>query len=75
MLVPMAGLAIGLVQQTIKLAPQAGHEVGVVVLAAVAVFETLGPPLVAFALRFAREVPGSPSVLVGDGDADSAPPV
>lgn len=74
MLVPMAGLAIGLVQQTIKLAPQAGHEVGVVVLAAVAVFETLGPPLVAFALRFAREVPDSPKGAVSDGAADSTPP-
>ncbi|MCB1987921.1 MAG: hypothetical protein KDE69_06120, partial [Burkholderiaceae bacterium] len=58
----------------IKLAPQAGHEVGVVVLAAVAVFETLGPPLVAFALRFAREVPDSPKGAVSDGAADSTPP-
>lgn len=60
MLVPMAGLAIGLVQQTLKLAPQAGRDVAAIVLAAVAVFETLGPPLVAFALRLAREVPRSP---------------
>jgi len=57
MLVPMAGLAIGLVQQTLKLAPDAGRDVSAIVLGAVAVFETLGPPVVAFALRLSGEAP------------------
>lgn len=56
MLVPMAGLAIGLVQTTAGLMPDQGARVSAVVLAAVAVFETLGPPIVAFALRIAGEV-------------------
>ena len=55
MLLPMAGLAIGLVQSTAGLAPELGAQVGAVVLAAVAVFETFGPPLVAYALRLSGE--------------------
>jgi hypothetical protein len=57
MLLPMAGLAIGLVQTTAGMLPKLGAQVSAVVLAAVAVFETLGPPLVAYALRLAGEVP------------------
>jgi Kef-type K+ transport system membrane component KefB len=52
LLVPMAGLAIGLVQTTTQLMPELGARISAIVLAAVAVFETIGPPLVAFALRF-----------------------
>lgn len=55
MLLPMAGLAIGLVQSTAGLVPELGAQVGAVVLAAVAVFETFGPPLVAYALRLCGE--------------------
>ncbi|MDR2128635.1 MAG: cation:proton antiporter [Burkholderiaceae bacterium] len=72
MLVPMAGLAIGLVQQTTRLAPQAGEMVSVVVLAAVAVFETLGPPLVAFALRFVGEAPAPTSAAAQNASAQVA---
>ena len=59
-LVPMAGLAIGLVQTTTDMAPEIAAQLTVVVLGAVAVFETIGPPLTAFALRFADEAGKAP---------------
>ncbi len=55
MLVPMAGLAIGLVQTTTVLMPEMGARVAAIVLAAVAIFETVGPPIVTYALRFSGE--------------------
>lgn len=55
LLVPMAGLAIGLAQTTSNLLPELGAQVSALTLAAVAVFETIGPPLTAFALRFSGE--------------------
>jgi Kef-type K+ transport system membrane component KefB len=55
LLVPMAGLAIGLVQTTTQLMPELGARVAAIVLAAVALFETLGPPIAAFAIRYAGE--------------------
>ncbi len=55
LLVPMAGLAIGLVQTTTGLLPQLGAQVAAVVLASVVVFETIGPPMASFALRYAGE--------------------
>ena len=61
LLVPMAGLAIGLVQTTTELLPQVAEQLSVVVLGAVAVFETIGPPLAAFALRFADEAGKAPN--------------
>jgi len=56
LLVPMAGLAIGLVQTTAQLMPDLGPKVAAIVLAAVAVFETIGPPLSAYAMRLSGEV-------------------
>jgi Kef-type K+ transport system membrane component KefB len=56
LLIPMAGLAIGLVQTTNTLAPEMGAQVAAIVLAAVAVFETIGPPIAAYALRMVGEV-------------------
>lgn len=55
LLVPMAGMAIGLVQTTHQLMPELGSRVSAIVIAAVAVFETVGPPLAAFALRLSGE--------------------
>lgn len=70
LLVPMAGLAIGLVQTTTTLMPELGAQMAVLVLAAVAVFETIGPPIAAYALRLSgdagKALPGS---------ADSVPPL
>lgn len=51
LLIPMAGLAIGLVNTTMSLFPHEGAVVSSVVLAAVAIFETIGPPICARALR------------------------
>ena len=55
LLLPMAGLAIGLVQISERLFPFAAAPVTALVMATVAVFEFLGPPLVVWALRFAGE--------------------
>ncbi len=55
LLIPMAGLAIGLVQTTSGLLPELGAQVSTVVLAAVVVFETVGPPVAAYAMRLAGE--------------------
>ena len=73
LLVPMAGLAIGLVQTTAGLMPELGARISAVVLASVAVFETLGPPIAAFALRIAGEVGRAP--LRGDLPHALAPDV
>jgi len=50
LLIPMAGLAIGLVQTITQLMRELGSRVAAIVLAAVAVFETIGPPIAALAL-------------------------
>jgi len=56
LLIPMAGLAIGLVNTTQNLFPDAAAMVSAIVLAAVAIFETIGPPIAAYAFRMAGEV-------------------
>jgi Kef-type K+ transport system membrane component KefB len=56
-LLPMAGMAIGLANTTADQFPYSGAIVASVVFAAVAVFETIGPPVVARALRWAGDVP------------------
>lgn len=55
LLLPMAGLAIGLVNTTLTLFPEKGALVGSVVLAAVALLETIGPPIAARALRWSGD--------------------
>ncbi|MFD1712380.1 peptidase [Ottowia sp. GY511] len=55
LLVPMAGLAIGLLQTTSTLTPELGTKVSAIVLAAIAVFETIGPPVAAWAIKFVGE--------------------
>ncbi|MBE0627426.1 MAG: cation:proton antiporter [Burkholderiales bacterium] len=55
LLMPMAGLAIGLVQTSERLFPAAAAPITALVLAAVAVFEFMGPPLVGWALRLVDE--------------------
>lgn len=52
---PMAGLAIGLVNTTLNLFPEKGAVVGSIVLAAVALLETIGPPIAARALRWSGD--------------------
>jgi Kef-type K+ transport system membrane component KefB len=80
LLVPMAGLAIGLVQTTTQLMPELGARISAIVLAAVAVFETIGPPLAAFALRYcgdagrAQRQEGSNAAHEKSGEVSGAEP-
>ncbi|NCN95889.1 MAG: peptidase [Rhodoferax sp.] len=55
LLIPMAGLAIGLADTTLTLFQLQGAVVSSVVLAAVAVLETIGPPISAKALRWSGD--------------------
>jgi Kef-type K+ transport system membrane component KefB len=55
LLVPMAGLAIGLVQTTSDLMPELGGRIAAIVMASIAIFETIGPPVAAWALRFSGD--------------------
>ncbi len=55
LLIPMAGLAIGLVNTTVLLFPDHGVVVSSVVLAAVAILETIGPPISVKALRLSGD--------------------
>lgn len=71
LLIPMAGLAIGLVQTTTQLAPELGSRVAAVVLAAVAVFETIGPPIAALALRVAGEAGKARDAMAVDAASPS----
>lgn len=56
LMLPMAGLAIGLTYKAASLFPDYAATISAIVLGAVTVFETLGPPVAAFAFRFAGEV-------------------
>ncbi len=67
LLMPMAGLAIGLVNTTTTLFPNEGLIVGSTVLAAVAILETIGPPIAARALRWSGDR------LDANGTADNTP--
>lgn len=55
LLIPMAGLAIGLVQSSSQLVPQHAAVISAIVLGAVTVFETIGPPIASYAFRLAGE--------------------
>ncbi|MBS0337736.1 MAG: cation:proton antiporter [Proteobacteria bacterium] len=68
MLAPMAGLAIGLVQTSERLFPVEAVPVTALVLAAVAVFEFVGPPIVAWGFRFSGET-GVSAVAQASGTA------
>jgi Kef-type K+ transport system membrane component KefB len=55
-MIPMAGLAIGIVNQTTEMYPEFGAQLGTIILAAVAILETIGPIATEFALKRAGEV-------------------
>jgi Kef-type K+ transport system membrane component KefB len=55
LLVPMAGLAIGLAQTADTLFALEAEQLNAIVLAAVAILETIGPPIAAYAFRLADE--------------------
>ncbi|MEW6514837.1 MAG: cation:proton antiporter [Pseudomonadota bacterium] len=55
LLVPMAGLAIGLAQTADTLFALEAAQLNALILAAVAILETIGPPIAAYAFRVAGE--------------------
>jgi Kef-type K+ transport system membrane component KefB len=55
LLIPMAGLAIGLALTASNMFPEHATMISAIVLGSVAVFETMGPPIATFAFRFAGE--------------------
>lgn len=55
LLIPMAGLAIGLAQTTSNLFPVHANTVSAIILGSVVLFETIGPPIAKFAFDFCRE--------------------
>lgn len=55
LLVPMAGMAIGLVTTTTNLVPEVGGKIATFVFAMVAIFETIGPFAAAHAFRMSGE--------------------
>jgi Kef-type K+ transport system membrane component KefB len=55
LLVPMAGLAIGLAQTADTLFALEAAQLNAIVLATVAILETIGPPVAAWAFRLAGE--------------------
>jgi Kef-type K+ transport system membrane component KefB len=55
LMVPMAGLAIGLTLTAGNLFPQYESAIAAIVLGAVTIFETLGPPIASYAFRLAGE--------------------
>jgi Kef-type K+ transport system membrane component KefB len=58
LLIPMAGLAIGLVQTSGHLFPPYASSIAAIVLGAVTAFETIGPPIAVYAFRLAGESAG-----------------
>jgi Kef-type K+ transport system membrane component KefB len=79
LLVPMAGLAIGLVQTISTLMPELGSRMSALVLASVAVFETIGPPIAAMALRLSGDAgrnvkPLDPNELVAEVESSLSEP-
>lgn len=68
LLVPMAGLAIGLAQTAHRLFALEAEQLTAIVLAAVAILETIGPPIAALAFRLAGEA----GAKAGPGDATAA---
>ena len=72
LLIPMAGLAIGLVQTSSGLFPAQAPTIAAIILGAVTVFETLGPPIAAFAFRFAGEARGQQAEVGSEVDVEAA---
>lgn len=52
---PMAGMAIGLLQTVNQFVPDIGAQVSILVFSAVVVLETIGPPIAKFAFRLSGE--------------------
>lgn len=78
LLIPMAGLAIGLVHTSSQLFPQHAATIAAIVLGAVTIFETIGPPIASYAFRLAGEYgalnAAREDIQQADGTPSSAPP-
>lgn len=61
LLIPMAGLAIGLTQTAHRLFAIEADQLSAIILAAVAILETIGPPIAAAAFRLAGEAGAAPA--------------
>ena len=72
LLIPMAGLAIGLVQTSSGLFPAQAPTIAAIILGAVTVFEAMGPPIAAFAFRFAGEAGAQDAQTGSDIQAETA---
>lgn len=72
LLIPMAGLAIGLVQTSNGLFPEQAPTIAAIILGAVTVFEAMGPPIAAFAFRFAGEAGAQEAQTGAEVQADAA---
>ncbi len=81
LLIPMAGLAIGLVNTTMQLFPADGAVVASVVLAAVAILESIGPPIATRALLWSGDTlapngapAAEPSIAASAAPSPDLPP-
>lgn len=72
LLVPMAGMAIGLVANTYELAPDIGARIGAIVFALVAIFETIGPFAAAYAFRMTGEAGKAEGAIDQTDDPEAA---
>jgi Kef-type K+ transport system membrane component KefB len=64
LLIPMAGLALGLVETSNRLFASEAPLIAAIVLGAVAVFEAIGPPIASYAFKLAGEA-GNAAAPVG----------
>ena len=67
----MAGLAIGLALTSGHLFPQYASIISAVVLGAVTVFETIGPPIASYAFRLAGEAGVLKKQIENEGESDT----
>lgn len=72
LLLPMASLAIGLATRTAQLFPELAATASAIVLGAVAVLETIGPPITALAFRLAGETGKARAAVVPSGGPHSS---
>lgn len=61
-MLPMAGLAIGIVNTTSEMYPEFGAQLGSIILASVAILETIGPIATEYALKRSGEVPAESKI-------------
>lgn len=72
-LIPMAGMAIGLTDTTIRYYPEIGYQLNVVILSAIFVFETIGPLLTEYSILKAGEAEHKFPQLPSDDEGTPAP--